>query len=53
LIEEKIKWLMRGTYSSDSLSGFELIDDLLGEGCGGISLCSVVRGVVDTLSEYC
>ena len=42
-----------GPYSSDSLSGFEFIDGLLGERCGGIALCSVVRGVVDTLSEYC
>jgi hypothetical protein len=34
------------------LSGFELIDGLLSEGCGGIALCPIVGGVVDTLSEY-
>jgi hypothetical protein len=44
---------MRGTYSSDSLSGFEFINGLLGERCSGIALCSIVRGVVNNLSEYC
>lgn len=44
---------MMATYGSDSLSGFELIDGLLGEGCRGIALCSVIRGGVDTLSKHC